>query len=108
MLGGLGTLWGPVVGAFILIPASDFILFNFGSTSIHLAIFGALMALVILFLPRGILPTIKDWIAERRAPSQAHAEALTMAEMQAASERDLALVDSSVPKVKSGTEQANR
>jgi branched-chain amino acid transport system permease protein len=108
MLGGLGTLWGPVVGAFILIPASDFILFNFGSTSIHLAIFGALMALVILFLPRGILPTIKDWIAERRAPSQAHAEALTMAEMQAAIERDLALADSSVPKVKSGTEQANR
>jgi branched-chain amino acid transport system permease protein len=108
MLGGLGTLWGPVVGAFILIPASDFILFNFGSTSIHLAIFGALMALVILFLPRGILPTINDWIAERRAPSQAHAEALTMAEMQAASERDLALADGNVPKVKSGTEQANR
>jgi branched-chain amino acid transport system permease protein len=39
MLGGLGTLWGPVLGAFILVPASDLILFRFGSSQIHLAIF---------------------------------------------------------------------
>ncbi|MDO8754202.1 MAG: branched-chain amino acid ABC transporter permease, partial [Anaerolineales bacterium] len=38
MLGGLGTLWGPVLGAFILVPARDLILFKFGSTTIYLAI----------------------------------------------------------------------
>ena len=82
MLGGLGTVWGPVLGAFILIPASDLILFQFGSTTIHLAIFGASMMLIILFLPRGILPTVQDWLAERRAPRAAHLGARTMAEMQ--------------------------
>ena len=83
MLGGMGTLWGPVLGAFILVPASDFILFNFGSSQIHIAIFGALMLVIILFLPRGILPTLQDWLARRRIPRAAHAGARSMAEMQA-------------------------
>jgi len=82
MLGGIGTIWGPVLGAFILIPASDFILFRFGSTTIHLAIFGISMMLIILFLPKGILPTVKGWVEERRAPRAAHQGARTMAEMQ--------------------------
>ncbi|MFQ5611093.1 MAG: branched-chain amino acid ABC transporter permease [Anaerolineae bacterium] len=84
MLGGLGTLWGPVLGAFIFIPASDLILFRFGSTAIHLAIQGGLMMLVILFLPRGILPTLQDWLARFRESGPAHAGARSMAEMQAA------------------------
>ena len=82
MLGGLGTLWGPTLGAFILIPASDFILFRFGSSAIHLAILGALMMTIILFLPRGILPTIGDWLEERRAPRAAHEGARSMAQLQ--------------------------
>jgi branched-chain amino acid transport system permease protein len=81
MLGGQGTLWGPVLGAFILIPASDLILFTFGSSQIHVAIFGALMLSIILFLPRGILPSLQDWLARRRDPRAAHAGALSMAEM---------------------------
>jgi ABC-type branched-subunit amino acid transport system permease subunit len=82
MLGGLGTLWGPVLGAFILVPASDYLLFTFGSTQIHLAIFGALMASIILFLPRGVLPTIQDWLDSRKAPRAAYTGALSMSEMQ--------------------------
>ncbi|HLF26476.1 MAG TPA: branched-chain amino acid ABC transporter permease [Anaerolineae bacterium] len=81
MLGGLGTLWGPVLGAFILIPASDLILFRFGSSQIHLAIFGALMLAIILFLPRGILPTLQEWLERRRTPRAAFAGAHSMAEM---------------------------
>lgn len=86
MIGGLGTLWGPTLGAFILIPASDYILFTFGSTSIHLAILGSLMVAVILFLPMGILPTINIWLEDRRTPRAAHQGAQSMAEMQKLSE----------------------
>lgn len=81
MLGGLGTLWGPVLGAFILVPAADLILFSFGSNTIYLAILGGLMMAVIIFLPKGILPTIHQWIEERRAPRAAHDGAVSMAEM---------------------------
>lgn len=94
MLGGLGTVWGPVLGAFIMIPAADLILFEFGSTTIHLAIFGLSMSLVILFLPQGILPSVQEWLDERRAPRAAHSGALSMAEMQSA--RANALADAEV------------
>ncbi len=81
MLGGLGTLWGPVLGAFILVPGSDYILFTFGSTSIYLAIIGGLMMLVIIFMPKGILPTISEWVENRHAPRAAHQGARSMEEM---------------------------
>lgn len=81
MLGGIGTLWGPVLGAFIYVPATDLILFQFGSTTIHLAILGGLMVLILLFLPSGILPTLSNWLEERRAPRAAHEKARSMAEM---------------------------
>lgn len=81
MLGGLGTLWGPVLGAFILVPTSDFILFTFGSTSIYLTIIGGLMILLIIFMPKGILPTVEQWIQNRRAPRAAHQGARSMAEI---------------------------
>ena len=81
MLGGIGTLWGPALGAFIYIPASDLILFQFGSTTIHLAILGVLMMLILLFLPQGILPTISGWLQKRQPPRAAHTGARSMAEM---------------------------
>lgn len=85
MLGGIGTLWGPTLGAFILIPAADYILFNFGSSSFHIAILGGLMVFIILFMPKGILPTLKDWGEKRNAPRLAHLGALSMEEMQESS-----------------------
>jgi hypothetical protein len=39
------------------------------------------MMLILLFLPQGILPTIGEWLEERRAPRAAHAGARSMAEM---------------------------
>lgn len=83
IIGGQGTLWGPVLGAFILVPSKDFILFRFGSNQFYLAAYGLLMLFVVLFLPRGILPTVGDRLARRRSPHAAHAGARTMAEMQA-------------------------
>lgn len=63
ILGGKGTLWGPVLGAFIMQPFSDFILFRFGSSQIHLAIFGLFLLALVLFLPHGILPTSAELLA---------------------------------------------
>jgi branched-chain amino acid transport system permease protein len=82
MLGGLGTLWGPALGAFIYIPASDLILFKFGSSAIHLSILGGLMMATILFMPRGILPTIGEFLEKRATPRAAHEGAVTMADLQ--------------------------
>jgi len=80
MLGGVGTLWGPALGAFILLPSADLILFRFGSSEIHIAILGILMLAIILFLPQGILPTLQGWLERRRAPSSAFSGVRSMAE----------------------------
>jgi branched-chain amino acid transport system permease protein len=100
MLGGLGTVWGPVLGAFILVPSADFILFRFGSTSIHLAVLGALMLVIIVFVPDGILPTVQTWLSNRRTPQRAHEGALSMEEMQvsvSAAGDTVAAIDIDIP-----------
>jgi len=61
LLGGRGTVWGPVLGAFIVAPISNFTSTNLGGADagpIRLLLFGALLGGVALFLPRGVLPAI--------------------------------------------------
>jgi branched-chain amino acid transport system permease protein len=53
ILGGIGTLMGPVVGAFVL--ASVFELANLWMPEIHPIFSGAFIILVMLFLPGGIM-----------------------------------------------------
>jgi branched-chain amino acid transport system permease protein len=74
LLGGRGTLWGPVLGAFIIAPISNFTSTNLGGADagpIRLLLFGGLLGAVALFLPRGVLPAI----SVRLRPSAAFATA---------------------------------
>lgn len=66
ILGGRGTLWGPVLGAFIMEPLGNWVVGAFGGTQIHLAVFGGILLAVMLFMPQGILPTLSDAIKQRR------------------------------------------
>jgi len=69
LLGGRGTLWGPVIGAFLLEPLANFTSTSIGGENagaIRLLIFGGLLGAVVLFLPRGVLPTAQ--IVLRRSP----------------------------------------
>ncbi len=64
LLGGRGTLWGPVLGAFIIEPLANFTSTSLGGAdagAIRLLLFGGLLGGVVLFLPRGVLPTLADW-----------------------------------------------
>ncbi|MGH3250535.1 MAG: ABC transporter permease subunit [Trebonia sp.] len=68
LLGGRGTLWGPVLGALIIEPLANFTSTSLGGAdagSIRLLLFGGLLGLVVIFLPRGILPTVTDWKNQR-------------------------------------------
>ena len=60
LLGGRGTLFGPVLGAFLIEPLNEYSNNNLGGGNARLLIFGGLMALVVIFLPRGIIPTTAD------------------------------------------------
>jgi branched-chain amino acid transport system permease protein len=85
LLGGRGTLWGPVLGAFILEPLANFTSTGLGGAdagAIRLLLFGGLLGAVVLFLPRGVLPTVtRAWSRARagRAPAPVPASTPTPA-----------------------------
>ncbi|MGN6550315.1 MAG: branched-chain amino acid ABC transporter permease [Pararhizobium sp.] len=55
LVGGLGHLWGPAVGAAVLYLTSTWLNAKFGSSTGYIAIIGALLALIVLFLPDGLV-----------------------------------------------------
>lgn len=61
MFGGVGTLWGPVVGAFILVPLSELLYARYAADfpGIQGVIYGLAIIAVILFAPQGILWKLK-------------------------------------------------
>ena len=66
ILGGRGTLWGPVLGAFIIQPVNTMANESFGGGNARLVLFGGLLVLLVILLPKGILPTVADLIEKLR------------------------------------------
>ena len=63
LLGGRGTVWGPVLGAFIVVPLTEVTNTTLGGEdagAIRLLLYGGLLIAVALLMPRGILPTASD------------------------------------------------
>lgn len=58
IVGGMGTLFGPVVGSFVMTPLAELSRVYFakgGYEGLHLIIYGFLLVLVVLFLPKGLI-----------------------------------------------------
>jgi branched-chain amino acid transport system permease protein len=84
IVGGVGTVYGPAVGAFVMVAVGEFFRSGFfgllgligkktGSPAVlnvlevvthsHVLVFGVLVVVVILFLPNGI---VGDWVKIKR------------------------------------------
>ncbi|MBV8602549.1 MAG: branched-chain amino acid ABC transporter permease [Candidatus Eremiobacteraeota bacterium] len=63
ILGGMGTLWGPLVGGLIMSQVSESLSTRFPQT--HLMIFGALIVVLLIALPRGIVPAVAAFLKKR-------------------------------------------
>lgn len=61
VFGGVGTIFGPVLGAFILIPLSEFTRIYLGGTGsgFDLVIYGLLIMLIAIYQPSGLLGLFK-------------------------------------------------
>jgi branched-chain amino acid transport system permease protein len=57
ILGGIGTVLGPFVGALILIPLRELLVEHLGGTlpGAHLVLYGLLLILIVILLPHGLL-----------------------------------------------------
>lgn len=62
IVGGLGTLFGPIIGSIILTPLSEISRAYFakgGLEGLHLILYGILTILVVLFMPKGIIVYVR-------------------------------------------------
>ena len=60
IIGGMGTLAGPIIGSFILTPLGEITRGFVGAKSgIHLMVYGGILILICLFMPRGVYPWIR-------------------------------------------------
>ena len=68
MLGGLGTLWGPIIGAAVLLPLSELTRIWFGGTggAEDLMIYGAIIVLISVFYPKGLIGLARRILPGRR------------------------------------------
>ena len=55
IVGGMGTLWGPVLGAFVLHLLADLTRNLFGQLpGLNMVIYGVVLVVIVMFLPRGL------------------------------------------------------
>ncbi|HEX9588527.1 MAG TPA: branched-chain amino acid ABC transporter ATP-binding protein/permease [Bradyrhizobium sp.] len=73
MFGGVGTVWGPVIGSVILIPLAETLNAEAGSRlpGIQGVIFGLAIISVILVAPEGLFWKFRDFLRRRSAPQAA-------------------------------------
>ncbi|MCW1840103.1 branched-chain amino acid ABC transporter ATP-binding protein/permease [Prosthecomicrobium hirschii] len=69
LFGGIGTVWGPVIGAAFLIPLSETLHAELGNVlpGIQGVVFGVAIVGVILLAPEGIFWRIRDMLQARKA-----------------------------------------
>jgi branched-chain amino acid transport system permease protein len=64
MLGGLGTFLGPIIGAGILYEVTDYLSTTY--PLFHLIVLGAIIMLVVLGIPDGIIGFVKRQISRSK------------------------------------------
>ena len=62
IIGGRGTLWGPVLGALLLLPSEELARnFSGGILGADMMLYGLLLMLVIWYEPRGLVAIFQRW-----------------------------------------------
>ncbi len=70
MFGGVGTVWGPVIGAVVLVPLSELLHAKLGNLvpGIQGVVYGVAIVAVILLAPEGVFWKLRDLRQSRRVP----------------------------------------
>ena len=60
IIGGRGTVAGPVLGALLVVGINEFSVVQFGDTQLNIVVNGVILLAVLLFFPRGIVGSLKE------------------------------------------------
>lgn len=72
IVGGIGTLEGPVVGALIIVPLSEY--FRSISPVANPLIYGLFIVIFMLFLPEGIVSRLRQWLTPQTMTTSAESK----------------------------------
>ena len=97
LLGGIRSLFGPVLGAVIVGYAVEYFKAQYGDTQFHLVAMGLLLALVVLFMPDGIIPALSS-LVDRFRPQRASIREVTAAELAEERRTETAPVPEGAPR----------
>ena len=75
LIGGIGTLFGPIIGTAIMLFITQVLLSRF--LDIHLLITGAMVVVIILLMPGGVIGALRAWRQSRATGKDREAEART-------------------------------
>lgn len=62
-VGGSGTVWGPIIGAIIVVVLQQYLTLQFGTSDWDLILYGVMFLAIIMALPEGILPSLARRLA---------------------------------------------
>jgi branched-chain amino acid transport system permease protein len=65
VIGGKGTILGPIVGAVLIVTFNETAVTKFGSNELNIAVTGGFLIAALLFFPQGIVGSLRD---RRRLP----------------------------------------
>ena len=80
LLGGIRSLFGPLLGAVIVGYAVEYFKNQYGDTQFHLVAMGLLLGLVVLFMPDGIIPAVTN-LVDRFRPEKTSIREVSQAEL---------------------------
>ena len=83
LLGGVRHLFGPLLGALIVGCALEYFKLEYGDTQLHLVATGLLLALVVLFMPDGIIPAVAELHARLFRPRARSIREVSAAQLRA-------------------------
>ncbi len=87
LLGGIRSLFGPLLGALVVGYSVEFFKNEYGDTQFHLVATGLLLGLVVLFMPDGVIPALAA-LRRRFRPQESSIREVSQAEL--AEQRDSA------------------
>lgn len=65
IVGGLGTLFGPILGAIVIHPLNELakdVAQEFSISGLKLIVYGAVLLVIVLFAPQGVWPPLARWL----------------------------------------------
>jgi branched-chain amino acid transport system permease protein len=70
IFGGMGRLYGPVIGAIIFAYLQEVLITRF--SDLYMLIFGVVLVIAILYLPNGLVGLIQKW--QQRSSKEQYAD----------------------------------